>query len=94
MAKYVLNHGGIKTGASVVPLLPSGDPKNPTVLDLDEAEAAKLNGPKESWGRKGACLVPIAEFNAELAAADAGAKAKAAVLAEAGKKHDVKGGGK
>jgi hypothetical protein len=95
MGQYVLNHGGIKIGDGLK--MPSADAKSPTLLELSEEEAAKMNGPKELWGRKGACLVPVAEFKAELAAADAGAKAKAAVLAEAAKaapKADAKGGGK
>jgi hypothetical protein len=94
MAKYVLKHGGIKVDGAPVPLAPSGDPKAPTVLDLDEAEAAKLNGPKELWGYKGACLVPLAEVQAELAASEAGAKAKAAVLESAKKPEEKPKGGK
>lgn len=112
MAQYVLRHGGISLGtqnSSVgVPLMPSEDPDRPTVVELDEAEAKRIIGNVSGQllpgsRDKGPCLVPLAEWKAELEAAKASAAAKAKVLdeakakasapAKADEKHG-KGGGK
>lgn len=98
MAQYVLNHGGLKLGDKY---LWPGSAAEPQLVELSEAEAAKLNGPEELWGRKGACLVPVAKHKAELAANAAASEARAKVLNEAAKaapkaeaKPDAKGGAK
>lgn len=102
MAKYVLQHGNISLGTAGEPLSPSADPAKPTTIELDEAEAAKLNGPKGVLleGSKGhpPALVLLSEYEAERASSAAGAAARAKVLASHAEKPKAdekpKGGGK
>jgi hypothetical protein len=116
MAKYVLRHGGL--GVSVkekfgdkdivrtVHLRPSTDPLKPTLVEMSEAEAAKINGHQWDADAKkhvarpaqllpnatddGSALQPLAEYEAEQAAE----KAKAEVLAKHRAEAKPKGGGK
>lgn len=100
MAKYVLLHGGIsfgsRAGALGVHTLPSDKPEEPTVLDLEPEEAAKLNGNVAgqllpSSRDKGPALMLLAEYEAsragEKAKAEAIAKAKHGAVAKAEEKH-------
>lgn len=106
MPQYVLRHGGLSLGqgnaSAGVPLMPSADPSKPTIVEMEEAEAKRINGNVAGQLLPGvkpkpAALQLKAEYDAELAAAAAGAKAKAEVLEKAkAPKADEKpkGGGK
>lgn len=85
--KYVLRHGSLSLGAGNpavgVPLKPSADPSKPTLVEMSDEEAARINGPKEQQYLPGVkpkppCLQLLAEYQAELDAE----KAKAEVLAK------------
>lgn len=107
MPQYVLRHGGLSKGlenaSAGVPLMPSADPFKPTIVEMEEAEAKRINGNVAGQLLPGvkpkpAALQLKAEYDAELAAAAASVKAKADVLAKARaekpKDEKPKGGGK
>lgn len=78
---FVLVHGGLSKGKEPA-LLPSADPHQPVIVQMEPEEAARINGPAEKLllpgsRDKGPCLVPLDEYEAQLEA-DA---ARASVLA-------------